>query len=101
MTVLVVGASRGLGRGIADALGDDAVRISRTALPGPNTEVADAADPVTAGRLLDRYEPSAVVLVAGSSPSLSPLQEQTWESFSVNWHADVQIAFHWLGAALR
>ncbi len=42
-----------------------------------------------------------LVLVAGATPPLSPLQDQTWESFSVNWHADVQIAFHWLGAALR
>jgi NAD(P)-dependent dehydrogenase (short-subunit alcohol dehydrogenase family) len=106
-TTLVVGASRGLGRGIADALADTGstvIAVSRTAHPDdrPNvrSEVADAADATTAGRLLDRYRPDAVVLVAGASPALLPLHEQTWETFSVNWHADVRIAFHWLRAAL-
>jgi NAD(P)-dependent dehydrogenase (short-subunit alcohol dehydrogenase family) len=31
---------------------------------------------------------------------MRPLQQQTWEAFSVNWHADVRIAFHWLREAL-
>jgi len=39
--------------------------------------------------------------VAGASPPLRPLQDQTWETFSVNWNSDVRIAFQWLGAALR
>jgi NAD(P)-dependent dehydrogenase (short-subunit alcohol dehydrogenase family) len=39
-------------------------------------------------------------VVAGASPTIAPLQEQTWETFSVNWHTDVQVAFHWLRAAL-
>jgi NAD(P)-dependent dehydrogenase (short-subunit alcohol dehydrogenase family) len=55
---------------------------------------------VAAG-LIDRYEPEAVVLVAGASPHMRPLQQQTWETFSVNWQTDVRIAFHWLREALR
>jgi len=31
---------------------------------------------------------------------MRPLQHQTWETFSVNWHTDVKIAFHWLREAL-
>jgi NAD(P)-dependent dehydrogenase (short-subunit alcohol dehydrogenase family) len=31
---------------------------------------------------------------------MRPLQEQTWETFSVNWQADVRIAFHWLRETL-
>ena len=31
---------------------------------------------------------------------MRPLQHQTWETFSVNWHTDVRIAFHWLREAL-
>jgi NAD(P)-dependent dehydrogenase (short-subunit alcohol dehydrogenase family) len=53
-----------------------------------------------AGSLLDRYEPEAVILVAGASPLPRPLQHHTWETFSVNWDADVRIAFHWLREAL-
>jgi NAD(P)-dependent dehydrogenase (short-subunit alcohol dehydrogenase family) len=105
-TTLVVGASRGLGHGIADALtdaGSAVIAVSRTHSgfrPGITTEVADAADEATAARLLKDHDPDAVVLVAGASPAMLPLQEQTWETFSVNWHADVRIAFHWLRAAL-
>jgi 3-oxoacyl-[acyl-carrier protein] reductase len=111
-TSIVVGASRGLGRGIATALaeaGAPVVAVSRTAaaLPEPangrgsiRSVVADAGDPTVAASLLDRYEPEAVILVAGASPHMRPLQQQTWETFSVNWQTDVRIAFHWLREAL-
>ncbi|MFI6325715.1 SDR family NAD(P)-dependent oxidoreductase [Nonomuraea sp. NPDC050556] len=103
MTTLVVGASRGLGRGIAGAFaaaGDSVVALARSVSPGV-AEVADATDPSVASDMLDKYEPEVLILVAGAVPEMRPLQEQTWESFSVNWHADVKIAFVWLGAALR
>jgi 3-oxoacyl-[acyl-carrier protein] reductase len=111
-TTVVVGASRGLGRGIATAFaeaGAPVVAVSRTAAAFPEPangagtiqpEVADARDATVAASLLDRYEPEAVILVAGASPHMRPLQQQTWETFSVNWQADVRIAFHWLREAL-
>jgi 3-oxoacyl-[acyl-carrier protein] reductase len=112
MTMIVVGASRGLGRGIATALaeaGAPLVAVSRSAAEfpepahGPGTiqpEVADAGDATVAARLVDRYEPSGVVVVAGASPHMRPLQQHTWETFSVNWQTDVRITFHWLREAL-
>ena len=115
-TTIVVGASRGLGRGIATALaeaGAPVVAVARTAPPFPEPatggstgggtvrlEVADASDATVAGSLLDRYEPEVVILVAGARPLVRPLQHHTWETFSVNWHTDVRIAFHWLREAL-
>jgi NAD(P)-dependent dehydrogenase (short-subunit alcohol dehydrogenase family) len=104
-TTMVVGASRGLGRGIATAFaqaGANVIAVARSqiALPGIKTEVADAADPASAPALLDQYEPDVLILVAGASPVPRPLQFQTWETFSVNWHADVKIAFSWLREAL-
>ena len=111
-TTIVVGASRGLGRGIATAFaeaGAPVVAVSRTAAAFPEPangagtiqpEIADAGDATVAGSLLDRYEPETVVLVAGASPHMRPLQQQTWETFSVNWETDVRIAFHWLREAL-
>lgn len=111
-TTLVVGASRGLGRGILHAFADAGgavVAVARsvpalaeqsTTSPNIRTEVADAADETTASNLLDRYEPDVLILVAGATPVMRPLQDQTWETFSVNWHADVKIAFTWLRAAL-
>jgi NAD(P)-dependent dehydrogenase (short-subunit alcohol dehydrogenase family) len=111
-TTIVVGASRGLGRGIAATFAEAGARVvavSRTAAAFPEPaggagsiqlEVADAGDPTVPARLLDRYEPGAIILVAGASPHMRPLQQQTWETFSVNWHTDVRIAFHWLREAL-
>jgi NAD(P)-dependent dehydrogenase (short-subunit alcohol dehydrogenase family) len=114
-TTIVVGASRGLGRGIATALaevGAPVVAVARTEaalaeLTGNlgrdhaiQPEVADASEPAVAGSLLDRYEPQAVILVAGATPLPRPLQFQTWETFSLNWQTDVRIAFHWVREAL-
>jgi NAD(P)-dependent dehydrogenase (short-subunit alcohol dehydrogenase family) len=106
-TTLVVGASRGLGRGIAAALAEAGAHVVAVARTTPDVagaaaaEAADATDAVVARRLLDRYDPLAVVLVAGATPVLRPLQDQTWETFSVNWDSDVRIAFSWLGEILR
>jgi NAD(P)-dependent dehydrogenase (short-subunit alcohol dehydrogenase family) len=111
-TTIVVGASRGLGRGIAEAFaraGAPVVAVARSAAAlaevaggtgAIQPAVADAGDATVAGALLDRHEPDVVVLVAGASPLPRPLQHHTWESFSVNWHTDVRIAFHWLREAL-
>jgi NAD(P)-dependent dehydrogenase (short-subunit alcohol dehydrogenase family) len=110
MTTLVVGASRGIGRGIATAFADagaPVVAVARTGATFPGTangsfqvEVADAGEPMVAASLLDRYEPDVVILVAGASPHMRPLQHQTWETFSLNWQTDVRITFHWLREAL-
>ena len=111
-TALVVGASRGLGRGIAVELaeaGFEVVAVARTApalaeLAADSgritSEPADAADPAVPRRLLHRHQPKVVIVVAGAAPIIAPLQEQTWETFSVNWQADVRIAFEWVREAL-
>jgi len=114
-TTVVVGASRGLGRGIASAfaavaaVGAPVVAVARTASaleelaatsPNIRTEVADATDPAVPKILLDKYDPRVLILVAGANPVARPLQEHTWETFSVNWHADVRMTFNWLREAL-
>lgn len=113
-TAIVTGAGRGFGRAIAAALttaGAEVVGVARTrsqleeahAQLGGNfvPEVADAAEPMTAGRLIDRYRPRTLVLCAGATPRMAPLQEQSWETFSDNWNSDVAQAFHWVRDALR
>jgi NAD(P)-dependent dehydrogenase (short-subunit alcohol dehydrogenase family) len=112
-TAIVTGASRGFGRGVAAALtqaGAHVVGVARD--PGALNEVgeqlgaaftlvaADAADPVVAGQLIDRYRPRALVLNAGASPLSRPIHHHTWQTFSRNWEVDVQHAFHWTREAL-
>jgi 3-oxoacyl-[acyl-carrier protein] reductase len=111
-STIVVGASRGLGRGIATVFaeaGAPVVAVSRTPATFPEPAkgagtiqpvIADAADATVPASLLDRYEPDVVILVAGATPHMRPLQHQTWETFSVNWQTDVRITFHWLRESL-
>ena len=112
-TAIVTGASRGFGRGIAAALAAAGARVVGVARDGAQLDTlrgeladftavaADAADPDTAPRLIDEHQPRTLVLCAGAAPRMSPLQEQTWESFSRNWNVDVAQAFHWIRHALR
>ncbi|MFL6140517.1 MAG: SDR family NAD(P)-dependent oxidoreductase [Labedaea sp.] len=111
-TTIVVGASRGLGHGVATAFaeaGAPVIAVSRTAAEFPEpangsgtiqTEIADAGAATVPAALLDRYEPQTVVLTAGATPHMRPLREQTWDTFSVNWETDVRITFHWLREVL-
>jgi NAD(P)-dependent dehydrogenase (short-subunit alcohol dehydrogenase family) len=112
-TALVTGASRGFGRAIAAALhaeGTRVVAVARNAdllaslrdeLGGTlTTVVADVADPVVAGTLIEQYRPDTLVLNAGAAPLLRPLQQLTWEAFSRTWEVDVKQAFHWIREAL-
>ena len=108
MSVMVVGASRGLGRGIATGAaeaGASVIAVARSAAaPAHDGAIeavaADASDASVAGSVLDRYDPDALIVVAGASPLMRPIQHQTWETFSANWNTDVRIAFHWLREAL-
>lgn len=111
-TTVVVGASRGLGRGIATALaeaGASVIALARSAITftqpinghgAIQPVVADAADASAPGGLMDQYDPDILILVAGASPLIRPLQQHTWETFSANWNTDVRIAFLWLREAL-
>jgi NAD(P)-dependent dehydrogenase (short-subunit alcohol dehydrogenase family) len=111
-STLVVGAGRGLGRGIASAFagaGAPVLAVARTGSeldtlastsPHIQTEVADATNAAAAERLIQAYSPANLILVAGAVPVIRPLQEQNWETFSTNWDADVRIAFTWLREVL-
>jgi NAD(P)-dependent dehydrogenase (short-subunit alcohol dehydrogenase family) len=90
ITAIVTGGSRGLGRGVVQA----------RELTNLDTVVADAADELTAGRLLQEKNPDLVVLCAGASALLRPLHHHSWESFSQNWEVDAKSAFVWLRNAL-
>ncbi|MFY1636747.1 SDR family NAD(P)-dependent oxidoreductase [Solwaraspora sp. WMMB335] len=111
-TTVVVGASRGLGRGIAVAFAEAgapvvAVARTRTDFPEPangagtiQPEVVDAGEATAPAAIIDRYTPETIILAAGASPHMRPLQEQTWETFSATWETDVRITFHWLREVL-
>src|SRR5262249_16263983 len=113
-TVIVTGASRGFGRATAVALARSGAQVVGVArhragleelqreLGDPlNCEAGDVADPELPARLFDTYQPTAVVLNAGATPVIAPLDEHDWDTFSINWNVDVRQAFHFVKQVLR
>ena len=113
-TAIVTGASRGFGRAIAAALvaaGTNVIGVARDRQELDNvraelgeafTPVAgDATDETLAERLIGEHRPNLLVLNAGATPHMAPVHEQTWETFSRNWHTDTRHAFTWITSALR
>jgi NAD(P)-dependent dehydrogenase (short-subunit alcohol dehydrogenase family) len=113
-TAVVTGASRGFGRAISAALvamGTTVVGIARdrTQLRAVRDELgagftpvaADATDEALAHDVIREHRPGLLVLNAGAVPHMAPVHEQTWETFSRNWHVDTRHVFTWTRAALR
>ncbi|GAA2642453.1 SDR family oxidoreductase [Paractinoplanes durhamensis] len=100
-SVVVVGGSRGLGLGVADAARAAGAQVTVVARATTDGVQGDATDEDLAAKVLADRRPDLLVITAGAVPGMGPLAGQTWQTFSVNWHADVRIAFVWLRAALR
>lgn len=110
--IVVIGGSRGVGRRIVEAgirNGARVLAVARQEAPlrelaqeVPGTEVLslDATDEGAPSKVLDMLQPDILVLGGGAFPPAAPLHEQSWKEFSVNWEADVKIAFHFCKAAL-
>ena len=113
-TAVVTGASRGFGRAVAAALvasgtavvgiarDEQGLRAVRDDLGERFTPVAsDAVDETLAHDVIRAHHPDLLVLNAGVAPHMAPVHEQTWETFSRNWHVDTRHVFTWTRAALR
>jgi NADP-dependent 3-hydroxy acid dehydrogenase YdfG len=113
-TAIVTGASRGFGRAIAASFVEQGVNVVGVARGDSGLielleehgdsfqfEAADAADPALPNRLYAAHRPQIVVLNAGATPVIGPLDAQTWDAFSTNWHSDVRQVFNFARASLR
>jgi NAD(P)-dependent dehydrogenase (short-subunit alcohol dehydrogenase family) len=110
---IVVGGSRGLGRGAVEALasrgarvvvvGRDAKTLSALAndVNGVTAAAGDATDERSADKLFRETEPDLVVVCAGAHPVLGAFHELTWDEFQTNWNVDAKLAFVWARQAVR
>ncbi|MEV6756608.1 SDR family oxidoreductase [Streptomyces sp. NPDC051214] len=112
-SAVVTGAGRGFGRAISAALVTSGIRVigiarSHQELRAVQAELgagftpiaADATSEALAGDVLREHRPHLLVLNAGLTPHMAPVQEQTWETFSRHWHTDTRHVFTWTRAAL-
>lgn len=110
---VVTGASRGFGRAIAAALvaaGTPVIGVARDSQElqavrdslgeGFTALAADATSEALAEKVIHEHRPGLLVLNAGATPHMAPVHEQTWETFSRNWHVDTRHVFAWTKAAL-
>lgn len=113
VTATVVGAGTGVGRATALALSARGARVTAVArhrepleavqreARGPmKVRVLDATDRAAVDGLIHETRPRVLVLSAGVRPTMAPIQDQSWESFSAPWNQDVRMAFELGRAAL-
>lgn len=111
---LVVGASSGVGRATLVALAAEGARVSGVArtkdrlervvreTPGNVSALSgDATNPEVAARLVREGNPDIMAICLGARALLKSVDEQTWESFSAIWNADVKATFHLCHEALQ
>ena len=110
--LVVIGASRGVGRRIVEAAAEEGARVLAVArqadplrqlaqeIPGVETLALDATGEAAPATVFERMRPDVLVISAGAFPPAGPLHLQTWREFAVNWEADVRIAFNFCQAAL-
>jgi NAD(P)-dependent dehydrogenase (short-subunit alcohol dehydrogenase family) len=61
----------------------------------------DATDAALMDAVVADVRPSVLILNAGATPFVAPLDEQTWDTFSIVWNTDVRAGLHGIQAALR
>ena len=111
--VVVLGASRGVGREIvrrASAEGAKVLAVARQArglaelaktTPGVDTLALDAASEDAPRKVFRKAKPDLLVICGGATPPVRPIPELTWAEFGVNWEVDAKMAFLFCREALR
>jgi len=109
--VVITGGSRGLGLAMAEALVDrgaqvtviarDGARLAEVERLGISVRPGDVTEAALMDAVVADVKPSVLILNAGATPFMAPLDEQAWDTFSVAWNTDVKGGLHGIQAALK
>jgi NAD(P)-dependent dehydrogenase (short-subunit alcohol dehydrogenase family) len=109
--VIVLGASRGIGRGIVEralagggqvlAVARGKGDLSRLTGRGISTLALDAASESAPSMVFGNTPPDVLVICGGALPQPAWVSELNWAQFSVNWEVDTKMAFLFCREALR
>ena len=106
-TAVVIGGSKGLGRGIVDRLANEGMRVVAIARHEATYSsenvmplMADMTDEGVVQEVVERERPYALIINGGARPTTSGQLDLDWETFSINWNTDVKGTFLWAKAAL-
>src|SRR5258708_1892340 len=111
-TIVVTGGSRGLGLGLVEALVEQRAKVTVVARDqavlaaveqrlGVGVVSADVSEEGAAQRILADVRPEILVLNAGATPHMEPLDQVIWADFTATWETDVKAGLYWLQAALN
>jgi NAD(P)-dependent dehydrogenase (short-subunit alcohol dehydrogenase family) len=110
-TILITGAGSGLGKAIVDEMASEGFVISiigrnkdKLALfKKPNVHVicGDVTNEFLINKVVSDLKPQMMILNAGATPIMAPLDEQTWDSFTTVWNTDVKAGLYGIQAALK
>ena len=109
--ILLTGGGKGLGRAVVKALvalgamvtvvARDKTLLNEAA--GTNVLIVDGdvTDKVLIEKVIGDLQPTLLILNAGATPVMAPMDEQDWESFSAVWNTDVKAGLFGIQAALK
>ena len=81
-------ADRFIGFGVLSAPFYHPLRQLAQEVPGVEILALDASDEDAPSKAFDVLQPDVLVLCAGAFPPTSPLPQQNWTEFAVNWEAE-------------